>query len=154
MRGLAILLVLMLALLAWLQYRLWFGNGGEREVAALQAQVHRQARDNAGLRQRNDALDGVRLNERLANISLSVLLSRKRAVRKEGGHRSSRSKMSQHVLNPGEVCVLDEDVGLVPFAFGVFGGLEDAAGFEFGGGRVGSEDCAAGHRGQEYQAGK
>jgi len=56
MRGLAILLVLMLALLAWLQYRLWFGNGGEREVAALQAQVHRQARDNAGLRQRNDAL--------------------------------------------------------------------------------------------------
>ena len=56
MRGLAILLVLMLSLLAWLQYRLWFGNGGEREVAALQAQVHRQARDNAGLRQRNDAL--------------------------------------------------------------------------------------------------
>ena len=56
MRGLAVLLVLLLALLGWLQYRLWFGNGGEREVAALQAQVQRQARDNAGLRQRNDAL--------------------------------------------------------------------------------------------------
>jgi cell division protein FtsB len=56
MRGLGILLVLLLALLAWLQYRLWFGNGGEREVAALQAQVQRQARENAGLRQRNDAL--------------------------------------------------------------------------------------------------
>ena len=56
MRGLGILLVLLLALLAWLQYRLWFGNGGEREVAALQAQVQRQARDNAGLKQRNDAL--------------------------------------------------------------------------------------------------
>ena len=56
MRALGILLVLLLALLAWLQYRLWFGNGGEREVAALQAQVQRQARDNTGLRQRNDAL--------------------------------------------------------------------------------------------------
>lgn len=56
MRGLGILLVLLLALLAWLQYRLWFGNGGEREVAALQAQVQQQTRDNAGLKQRNDAL--------------------------------------------------------------------------------------------------
>jgi cell division protein FtsB len=56
MRRLAILLVLLLALLAWLQYRLWFGNGGEREVADLQAQVQRQARDNTGLRERNAAL--------------------------------------------------------------------------------------------------
>jgi cell division protein FtsB len=55
-RGLGILLVLLLALLAWLQYRLWFGSGGEREVAALHAQVRTQARDNAGLEQRNDAL--------------------------------------------------------------------------------------------------
>ena len=56
MRRLGILLVLLLALLAWLQYRLWFGNGGEREVAQLQAQVQRQARDNMGLRERNAAL--------------------------------------------------------------------------------------------------
>ena len=56
MRRLAILLVLLLALLACLQYRLWFGNGGEREVADLQAQVQRQARDNTGLRERNAAL--------------------------------------------------------------------------------------------------
>ena len=56
MRGLAVLLVLLLALLGWLQYRLWFGNGGEREVADLQAQVQRQARDNTGLRERNAAL--------------------------------------------------------------------------------------------------
>ena len=56
MRSLGILLMLLLALLAWLQYRLWFGNGGEREVVALQAQVQQQARDNAGLKQRNDAL--------------------------------------------------------------------------------------------------
>ena len=56
MRSLGILLMLLLALLAWLQYRLWFGNGGEREVVALQAQVQQHARDNAGLKQRNDAL--------------------------------------------------------------------------------------------------
>ena len=56
MRPLRIVLVLLVALLAWLQYRLWIGAGGSREVAALQQQVQRQARDNAGLRQRNDAL--------------------------------------------------------------------------------------------------
>ena len=56
MRGLRIVLLLLLVLLGWLQYRLWFGNGGEREVSALRARVERQARDNDGLRQRNDAL--------------------------------------------------------------------------------------------------
>lgn len=56
MRGLRIVLLVLVALLAWLQYRLWVGAGSEREVAALRAQVERQARDNASLRQRNDAL--------------------------------------------------------------------------------------------------
>ena len=56
MRGLRIVLLLLLVLLAWLQYRLWFGNGGEREVAQLRAHVRQQARDNTGLQQRNDAL--------------------------------------------------------------------------------------------------
>ena len=45
-----------IALLAWLQYRLWFGNGGAREVAALEQQVAQQKRQNAGLRERNAAL--------------------------------------------------------------------------------------------------
>jgi len=49
-------LVLLLVLLGWLQYRLWFGSGGEREVEALRQQVHQQARDNTGLKQRNEAL--------------------------------------------------------------------------------------------------
>jgi cell division protein FtsB len=56
MRGLRIVLLILVALLAWLQYRLWVGAGSEREVATLRAQVDRQTRDNAGLRQRNDAL--------------------------------------------------------------------------------------------------
>lgn len=44
------------ALAVYLQYRLWLGEGGHRSVAALQAQVARQTRENAGLLQRNDAL--------------------------------------------------------------------------------------------------
>jgi cell division protein FtsB len=55
-RALWPVLVLLLVLLGWLQYRLWFGSGGEREVEALQQQVHQQARDNTGLKQRNEAL--------------------------------------------------------------------------------------------------
>ncbi len=56
MRRWGLLLVSMAALLAWLQYRLWFGNRGQHDVAALQAQLSQQARDNVGLKQRNDAL--------------------------------------------------------------------------------------------------
>jgi len=49
------LLVLAL-LLAWLQYRFWFGPGNSGEVMTLEAQVEHQKRDNEGLQQRNDAL--------------------------------------------------------------------------------------------------
>ena len=56
MRALRIVLLVLAVLLAWLQYRLWFGAGGTREVAALEAQVAQQARQNDGLRDRNDAL--------------------------------------------------------------------------------------------------
>ena len=53
MRALRLILVLLLALLAWLQYRLWFGQGGAADVQALAQQVRQQERDNGGLRQRN-----------------------------------------------------------------------------------------------------
>jgi len=56
MRALRVLVLLLAVLLAWLQYRLWFGGNGTRGVAALDAQVQQQARDNAGLTQRNEAL--------------------------------------------------------------------------------------------------
>ena len=56
MRRLSILLLVLAVLLAWLQYRLWFGKGGRHEVDALQHQVTQQAYDNTGLRQRNDVL--------------------------------------------------------------------------------------------------
>jgi cell division protein FtsB len=53
MRVLRVVLVLLIALLAWLQYRLWFGQGGASQVQALSEQVAQQKRDNEGLRQRN-----------------------------------------------------------------------------------------------------
>ncbi len=56
MRVLGILALVLVALLAWLQYRLWFGGGGQGEVQALQQQVNQQARENSGFKQRNDAL--------------------------------------------------------------------------------------------------
>src|SRR5690606_42058491 len=56
MRMLRITALVLLALLAWLQYRLWFGHGGAGDVRALSAQVEGQERDNEGLQQRNDAL--------------------------------------------------------------------------------------------------
>lgn len=56
MRWLRLLSVLLVALLALLQYRLWWGEGGRRSVAGLQQQVNRQARENEGLQQRNAAL--------------------------------------------------------------------------------------------------
>lgn len=56
MRVLQLLLVVLLAAFAFLQYRLWLGEGGSRSVATLEAQVQQQTRENAGLKQRNDAL--------------------------------------------------------------------------------------------------
>ena len=56
MRPLRIVLVLLLLLLGWLQYRLWFGTGGAGDVAQLESQVAQQAHQNDGLRERNAAL--------------------------------------------------------------------------------------------------
>jgi len=55
-RWLQLVLVALVALLAFLQYRLWWGEGGRRSVADLHRQVEQQAHENDGLRQRNAAL--------------------------------------------------------------------------------------------------
>nr|WP_255355019.1 cell division protein FtsB [Lysobacter sp. Root494] len=46
----------LIALLAFLQYRLWWGEGGRRSVADLHRQVDQQSHENEGLQQRNAAL--------------------------------------------------------------------------------------------------
>ena len=55
-RPLFLLLVLLALLLAFLQYKLWLGSGGQREGAALRAQVARQEAENLKLQRRNEAL--------------------------------------------------------------------------------------------------
>ena len=56
MRVVRIACLLLVLLLAWLQYRWWLGTGGKHDVQALQQQVQAQAADNAARQQRNDAL--------------------------------------------------------------------------------------------------
>ncbi|WP_259303260.1 cell division protein FtsB [Thermomonas sp. S9] len=56
MKSMRWLLLGLLLLLAALQYKLWYGSGGQRDVAALKAQVAAQAAENARLQARNDAL--------------------------------------------------------------------------------------------------
>ena len=68
-------------LLGWLQYRLWFGIGSAGEVAALEAQVQHQHRENSGLEERNAALaaevrdlkEGVAAAEERARSELGMI---------------------------------------------------------------------------------
>ncbi len=53
MRYLAVALLILLGLL---QYRLWFGDAGVREVNRLRGQIERQRADNDVLRERNRTL--------------------------------------------------------------------------------------------------
>ncbi|WP_202842800.1 cell division protein FtsB [Luteimonas saliphila] len=56
MRWLRWMLLALVVLLGWLQYRLWLGDGGTRAVEELDARVGQQRRQNEGLEQRNAAL--------------------------------------------------------------------------------------------------
>ena len=56
MRWLRVLLLALVVLLGFLQYRLWFGNGGRHAVEVLVTRVQEQHRQNEGLGQRNAAL--------------------------------------------------------------------------------------------------
>jgi cell division protein FtsB len=50
------LAAVLLILLVLLQYRLWFGQGGMREVGRLRAEIAAQQDENATLRERNRTL--------------------------------------------------------------------------------------------------
>lgn len=56
MRGMRWVLLLLLVLLAFLQYQFWFGRGSSGETVALEEQVEKQKRENEGLKERNAAL--------------------------------------------------------------------------------------------------
>jgi cell division protein FtsB len=55
-RGWFLVLALLVLLLAGLQAKLWWGDGGWREAQQLRATVAEQKAENARLQQRNDAL--------------------------------------------------------------------------------------------------
>jgi cell division protein FtsB len=55
-RGLRWLVLVLVLLLGWLQYRFWFGAASSGQVVALENQVAHQKRENTGLQERNDAL--------------------------------------------------------------------------------------------------
>ncbi|WP_028920454.1 cell division protein FtsB [Pseudoxanthomonas suwonensis] len=81
MRAMRWVLLGLVLLLGWLQYRLWFGIGSAGEVAALQAQVEHQRRENSGLKERNAALaaevrdlkEGVAAAEERARSELGMI---------------------------------------------------------------------------------
>ena len=50
-------IALLLVIAAWLQAKLWWGDGGLREARGLQERVAEQRQQNARLQQRNDALE-------------------------------------------------------------------------------------------------
>ncbi len=52
-----ILLVVLLILLAMLQYKLWLGEGGFTDVKRLELKVEEQVQENALLQQRNQELE-------------------------------------------------------------------------------------------------
>jgi cell division protein FtsB len=51
------LLILLLLLLVYLQYRLWFGDGSLQEVWELHRELEAQRTENLQLRERNAALE-------------------------------------------------------------------------------------------------
>ncbi len=51
-----LILVLLVAMIVWLQVKYWVGSGGVRDVEALRARVEAQALENAELERRNAAL--------------------------------------------------------------------------------------------------
>ena len=88
------LLLLLVLLLASLQYKLWLGSGGQREVEALRAQVVKQEAENLGLRQRNEALAA----------EVEDLKSGEAAI-------EERARSELGMVKPGEVFYRVVDVG-------------------------------------------
>jgi len=51
------LLILLVVLLVYLQFNLWFSDGGLQDVWRLHRDVEQQRQENSALRERNEALD-------------------------------------------------------------------------------------------------
>jgi cell division protein FtsB len=105
MRALRWVLLGLVLLLGWLQYRLWFGIGSVGEVTVLEAQVEHQRRENGGLHERNAALaaevrdlkEGVAAVEERARSELGMIKPGEvfyRVVEDPAQHKASPSGQS------------------------------------------------------------
>ena len=52
-----LIVVILLVLLFWLQYKLWLGDGGIPEVLQLEGEIETVQEEVRGLKERNEALD-------------------------------------------------------------------------------------------------
>ena len=50
------LIIILIGVLLYLQYNLWFGKGGIRDVQNMQTQVEKQQREIVELKERNESL--------------------------------------------------------------------------------------------------
>ncbi len=81
-----ILIFTLALLLAWLQYRLWVGEGSLAEIHALKADIAHQTQEMAQLRARNQALAAEVANLKSGNEALE-----------------ERARMDLGMIKPGEV---------------------------------------------------
>ena len=81
-----ILIFTLVLLLAWLQYRLWVGEGSLAEIHALKADIARQTEELGRLRARNQSLAAEVANLKAGNEALE-----------------ERARMDLGMIKPGEV---------------------------------------------------
>ncbi|PJK09631.1 cell division protein FtsB [Lysobacteraceae bacterium NML95-0200] len=98
-RHLAIIALILLGVLAWLQYQLWFGVGNRQEAAALAVQLEAQQEKNQRLQQRNDAL--------------AAEVDDLKGLTSGGAAIEERARDEFGLIKPGEVFyrVVDEQAG-------------------------------------------
>ena len=113
MKPLRVLLLLLVLLLASLQYKLWLGSGGQREVEALRAQVVKQEAENLGLRQRNEALKAEVEDLKSGEAAVEEMAESQHA----GGASAGRGRIAEL---EDEVRSLREDVEALRSAFDLF----------------------------------
>ena len=107
------LLLVLVLLRGWLQYKFWFGVGSSGQVVALEQQVAAQKRENAGLQERNDALAA----------EVEDLKSGESAV-------EERARSELGMIKPGETFyrVVDQQSAVVPADANTGPGEADDAG--------------------------
>ena len=99
-----ILLAILVAVVILLQVKMWFGDGGYRDVQALAARVEEQARENEALAQRNrelqaevdDLRQGLQAIEERARSELGMVKEGEEFYQVVPGRREEQSKTDEN----------------------------------------------------------